>query len=271
MLDDIPGIIDAISKAAPALQIVAIGGFVLWMCMNRLFAFLDNRQQMKREAELEEAKTLRAEAFKTMLGNLVENLKEQSKENTTNLTRVGSTVEAMTHAVMSLHRVVSDVRDRQAKIISRGESLAIVEAKFIDYVRNEALGVFEQSLRRNAYQERKDFVRDRVKTAIGEIITRAHQSLERDYPALSLNLDPFFTERGSGTGGLRYTLCDTMWEKVEPLYLLGRGAKDIDQRVEEMCIILSNIVNDYVTSARETACDIYANCEEDLNETAHGS
>jgi len=251
---DLTAIVNFLTHAAPAIQGIIVVSLLLWFGLNRLIARWDKTEKEKaREAE-NQAKDKRAKEFRDLLTNVTTEMKVTSSTSVEVVKHVTEKLGSLQETVEELGVTMRDLRDRQAQVISKAASIAIVESKF-DYIRAEMVSIFDISLRKNDYISRADFVKMKMGMALGQVVNKAEESLHVDYPGLDADLHPWFEQRGAGGSGSRYTIVDECWSRCERLYEHG---KPIDERVEEMRAIINSVLTDHVQKCKDLVMDLYA-------------
>jgi hypothetical protein len=262
---DITAVVNFLTHVGPAIQALVIGSLLCYLAVNRLIAYLDKKEKVKSRTEENEAKDKRAKEFRDLLTNVTLEMKATAATSVEVVKHVTDKLENLQETVEDLGTTMRDLRDRQAQVISKAASIAIIESKF-DYIRAELTSIFDQSLRKNDYESRSDFIKMKVGMALGQVVIKAEESLHADYPGLTADLHPWFEQRGAGGSGSRYTIVDECWARVEKLYA---HTAPIDERVEEMRAIINSVLTDHVQKCKDTVTDLYAH--EDSLSTAQGS
>lgn len=247
-------VVHAVGSLSTQTQVMIFAAFVLWLVCWRGFAWFDHRARRRQEAVIEAAKERRNEMFCDNMSRLNVLLEQHTSDEEANATNTNRAVGRLAEEVGGLSRRLKDLRDRMSQVMSRHDSLTAIQDKLQDGVRAEVAEVFEQSLRKNDFVRRAEFIQKRVKTALGDILERAHRKLKTEY-ALGVDPDPFFPTRDTADGGTRHTLCDVLWERVQPLYLLSEA--EADKKVEEMRIIVENTISDLVARVTDSVSDLY--------------
>lgn len=215
---------------------LALGAFYLWL-----------RARKQERASKEE----RAERFNdTLLG-----LKDATLHQTVVLDRhtngeqvalseLNGNVTSLGTSVGELHGSINELVARQSGFINRTDSIRLIQTYFEDVVVREIQVLFEVSIKKNDYEERRAFVETRVKTEMANIVGRAAHALS-EYK-LGVNHE-FFFERVPEEQKVRYTVVDALWKKVKPIYLTSG---DCHEKIEEMRVLVENTVKDYVARIR---------------------
>jgi hypothetical protein len=166
---------------------------------------------------------------------------------------LNDSVDSLGVSMQGLHGAMQDLIARQSGAINRTDSLRIVETYFHDVILREIQALLEISLKKNEYQQRKEFIERRIKTEVGNILQRAAKALS-DYK-LSVNC-AFFFEVVPDITRMRYTLVDQIWEKIQPIYLTGQ---EVGAKIEEMRVTVENIVQDYVARIKNEFDEVLYN------------
>ena len=253
-------VIAALGSMSTSMKIMVFSAFILWLVAWRGFAMWDKRMQARADREetrrRDAAERARAEQDRRLnetMGRMCQLFEQHTIEEESNSTAMNNSLANLSNCVDVLGRGVHDLRNRLSNVMSHRDSLTAIAEKMTGGLLADAAAIFDQSLRKNDYVGRPNFIKERVKTAVGAAIGRAYDKLRTEYQ-LSVQLDPFFPTRVGRGGGTRYTLCDTLWDRVEPLY---RREGDKDKKVEEMRVTVANAVGDLVSSAADHATDLY--------------
>jgi hypothetical protein len=150
----------------------------------------------------------------------------------------------MRGTMSGVRKMMTDMLNRNAGFMNKDNSLRLIEQSFTSITR-DATTIFSNSLESDGYANRKDFVRVRVKTLIGQTLDNLRNSLS--YFQMSVDLDLFFETDPNETSTVRYVLANNLWDAVEPLYLQQRDSKE---RLEEMRLNVTLCVGDYLTGIK---------------------
>lgn len=246
----------ALGGLSTTLQWMLFAAFVLWVVVWRGLAWWDSHQANKRRIadEAAAAKLAKAEADARTeqveaVNRLCTVLEQHTSDEDNNAHRLNQSLSDLNENMKSVSVELRTLHERMSLKMSRGDSLTAIEDKLNDGVASKVMEIFDQSLRENNYAERAAFIRNKVKTAIGEALEHAQKKLETSYH-LSVDLAPFFPIRDGSGAGVRHVLCDILWEAVEPLY---RQSSPVEERIEEMRVVVTNRIADQVTTGiRET-------------------
>ncbi len=244
-----------------ALVVLTLVAGVLWWLDRRATrnakaaeAKASEDAETRRQASLSKALSEQARAMSEQtvtlkgLAGAVEGLRRESSTNTQQMCDELSNVAV---CVGAMNKNVRDLRDRQMGVIGRVDSIRICEDKFDHFIRREVEREFEFSLRQNDWANRSNFIRDRVRTKLADIIRTAQRALA-DYK-LGIDTDPYFVQRTTEKG-TRFRLVDDLWEQVEPLYV---HSASVDNRIEEMRVRITNVIGDAVHQAEAEVNDLY--------------
>lgn len=254
-------VIHELTAMNTTLQVMLFAAFVLWIIAWRGFAWWDKRQQAARQEALEAAKAERSERFNENINRMCILLEQHTSEEENNSTTMNRALVSLSSTVGGLGRELRDLRNRLSNVMSRRDTLSAIEEKLTGGVRADLCDIFEQSLRKNDYANRAEFIRRRVKTACGEVLAEAEQKLIAEYN-LAFAPAAFFQLRQGEDGGRRHVLCDVLWEAIEPLY---RTEVAPDRRVEEMRVVVENAISDLVSKGREEVTNIYKDEREGIS------
>jgi len=154
--------------------------------------------------------------------------------------------------------IMEEIRDRQKNVISKTDSVRIILNKFNDVIKREVIAIFEWSIINNDYDNRAEFVRKKVKTAVAEVIILAKKSLAEF--KLSLDLEQFFiTYKDKKSGNIHFKLVDQLWDEVEQIYHKEKYSGDgvAEQQLEEMQIAINNVVTAELTKIQMEINNLY--------------
>lgn len=246
-------LVHALSSLDTGMRWMLFVVFMSWLTVWRGFAWWDTRCERKakvvedeKAAEVALAKDARDQAFIETMNHLASVLSQHTADEENNASRINNTLMRFTDLVGELRRSVGEVHARMSNKTSKRDSLAAIEDQ-LTVLRHEVCNLFAKSLLENDYAARSEFIRTRVKTGIGDVFDRAKHRLTTDYD-LSVPVDPFFAVRDGAEGNTRYTAVDELWDWVEPLY---RSKTPVTERIEEMCVMVGNVINDVVSRGRE--------------------
>lgn len=265
-------VLTALGTLKETVALCAIGFTAVVIVTWLILRHLDRKGEVRAKAE--EAKrlevaTARNEAAKTERAKLMraawDSLTHEVSGMRTDLQRQYQTTDAMSASmktlsgsISALHTSIRDVASRQNGSINRADSIRLVEQAINETLHREVVDIFTYSLRKNDYAKRADFIKQRVKTLIGQAIVRIAASL-REYRHLSINPACYLTYyNDQGTKGVRFSMVDLLWDSVEPLYNAPHPPDGEDPRLDEMRITVSNIFSDITTAGRDRAENIYA-------------
>jgi hypothetical protein len=250
----------ALGNMSASMKLLVFSAFVIWLAAWRGFAMWDKRQQARADAAAtaqraaaDRARDEQARRLNETMGRMCQLLEQHTVEEENHTSTTNISLSRLSDNVGELGRCVHDLQNRLSNVMSHRDSLSAITDRMTGGLAADAAAIFDQSLRKNDYAGRPDFIKERVKTALGKAVGQAYDKLRTEYK-LSIELDPFFPTRPGSGGGVRYVLCDTLWDRVEPLY---RRDGDKDRKVEEMRVTVSNVVGDLVSSATEHATDLY--------------
>ncbi|MCK5604231.1 hypothetical protein KAR91_20250 [Candidatus Pacearchaeota archaeon] len=149
--------------------------------------------------------------------------------------------------------ILCEIRDQTKGAIGKQDSIAIIEQKF-DYVKMEIAQIFEWSITHNHYEERSSFIKRKIKTVVAECLNLTRKSLEQF--DLSVDAKQFFScYVAQETGNIHLILVDNLWDAVEPIY--KKNKIDVDEQLEEMRIIVSNVMSSHVEKIKLKLTKLY--------------
>lgn len=143
-----------------------------------------------------------------------------------------------------VRRLLTEIAYKNAGAMNRDNSLRVIEQSFSNVMRDIVM-IFAASLENNGYTERQDFIRNRVKTTIGQTLDSLRSSLSVFQMSVDLRL--FFRSTTTDEKGERYVLAAQLWDLVEPLY---SSKLPLKERLEEMRLIVPNLIRDYLASTK---------------------
>ena len=152
--------------------------------------------------------------------------------------------EEMKGTMSGVRRLLVEMTQKNAGVMSRDNSLRVIEQSFSSVVRDIVM-IFASSLENNGYNERQEFIKNRVKTTIGQTLDSLRASLS--VFQMSVDIRPFFRSTMTDEKGERYVLAAELWDLVEPLYVSKLPLKD---RLEEMRLLVPNLIRDYLAGTK---------------------
>lgn len=197
----------------------------------------------RREAQDADAsKERRAKAY----GSTMEALRT-AIINQTDLTErtAQQTQDVITSLAGNVSRLVQSIRTMSSKMdgkMSRNDSARFIHHVFEQDLFSDVCAVAERSLRENDYVARSVYVRDKIRTAIGESLIDARNTLS-SYP-LSLNANAYFVVNPDHAGE-RFVLVDLLWAVLEPKF--NHDAGILTHRIEEAYLAIENCLRDYTS------------------------
>ena len=178
---------------------------------------------------------------------------ELSKTTTASLAKTLSKVELsvtrLTESDVWKRRTLEDLLQRITGTLDKESSFHLIDKFFADFARDVG-SIFTYSLEHNGYLERPEFIRDRVKTQMGQSFEALRESLQ--HFQLSVPIAPFFETRETDHRE-RFVIVDRLWTDVEPLYTSKVG---LPGKLDEMRLIVQNLIKDYLTKAKKQASAI---------------
>lgn len=154
--------------------------------------------------------------------------------------------EEMKSTMSGVRKLLTEMAQKNAGLMNRDNSLRVIEQSFANVIRDIVL-IFAASLENNGFDERQEFIRNRVKTTIGQTLDNLRVSLGMFQ--MSVDIRPFFRSQSADDQGDRYVLVTSLWDLVEPLY---RAKTPLKERLEEMRLIVPNRIRDYVAATKHT-------------------
>lgn len=152
--------------------------------------------------------------------------------------------DEMKSTMSGVRRLLAEMTQKNAGVMNRDNSVRVIEQAFSNIVR-DIVAIFTASLENNGYCERPEFIKNRVKTAIGQTLDNLRTSLT--VYQMSIDDGLFFRSIGGDEKGERYALAAELWDMVEPLY---SKKLPINERLEEMRLNVPNYIRDYVAAIK---------------------
>lgn len=152
--------------------------------------------------------------------------------------------EEMKSTMSGVRRLLSDMTQKNAGVMNRDNSIRVIEQSFSNAVRDIVM-IFTTSLENNGYSERSEFIKNRVKTAVGQMLDNLQTSLS--VYQMSVDTKLFFRSAANEDQGERYLLASELWQLVEPLYL---RKLPLNERLEEVRLVVPNYIRDYLASVK---------------------
>lgn len=247
MVDALPITSDDVERVLKALDNTKYGVLVLSAVVVLLIiaAFLLVRWWVMRKEEREQvAKDERSRRLAESLNKLAESHATLAASHAASTERLSETLHNLTKATDRMDASVTVLQQRASGQMSRTVSLRFIRSQLARSAYQDICLLFERSLTENRYAERKQFIADKMRTAIGTVLADVRAEL-RAYP-LAMSPDVFFpTYADPQGGGERFYLCDAIWLAVEPLYL---KKTPLNERLEEAFLAVKNTTNDHYTA-----------------------
>jgi hypothetical protein len=220
------------------LLIVAMA--VLWGVYQLVSKWLERR----REKDTEDSKAARAEVYSKAMNNLATAINQHTLEERTTSAEFIASLSGLTdlsdRVDQSLNLLVAKTNGQ----MNKRDSQRMIRNHLVRTAYREVCFIVERSLTENRFAERAAYVREKVKTAIGEIIAEARNEL-KTYP-LSIAPEVFFKTYGDErSGSERFVLCDQLWDALEPMFKKQTPLRD---RIEEAFLSVENVIKDYYSA-----------------------
>lgn len=164
------------------------------------------------------------------------------------------------HTLNEIKDTLEEVKNGFDGKINKPNSIRIIQSTF-DAVQHRLASVIERSLYHNGYVGAEDYIADKVRTEMSEVLIDARSKLER-FP-LVVSTEHFFLLHDGGAE--RFKLCDLMWVKVEPLF---RAPGDLQSRIERAKLLTRNIVSDYVVTRLQEVPKADLNVTDEMHKQA---
>lgn len=140
----------------------------------------------------------------------------------------------------SVNELVTDILRRTNGFIGHEDSAVIIKLFFLNVSYYEIEKIVHDSLRKNDYISRADWILDRVKSEVGEVLSQCRSTLND--LNLSISITKFFKIDSSQTKE-RFMLVNIIWNGIEEFYTAERT---LDQKLEESSLKIKNMIKDYL-------------------------
>lgn len=187
---------------------------------------------------------------------MIKNLKQLS----TSIDNLSGFVSVRTDKLTS---VLEEIRNMQRNVISKSDSIKIIDDKFNNVVKKDVIETLEWSITNNHYESRYKFIKRKVKTALADIMISAKKSISEFKLSDSIDVDKFFaTYINEKDKNIHLKIVDLIWDAVEETYhkdnYIGNNTDEIlKQQIEEMKTNVSNIINTELIRVITEINDIY--------------
>jgi hypothetical protein len=221
-------VVDPVSLLDHKITWMTLAAFTIWVAYLAVTKWWDYRTQ--------KAKRAQTSALVTGVNELLQSNKQTNlllADNIEHSRRVDSTMQELIL--------------RHSGAIDKEASLHLIDKFFSDLAR-DVVSIFTYSLENNGYEERPDFIRDRVKTSLAQSLESTRNAMS--FFKFSVSLSPFFAAVKTDRAVERFVLCDILWDAVEPFY---KSKHPLSERVEEMRLVVHNKMRDYLTQAKHEA------------------
>jgi hypothetical protein len=261
-----PDVIDTLSKVLEkkftASALIAVGIVAILWLLNKWIDIRSkdksNAAKILRERTQEQAdehrERVRIQEHKELLSamnQLISVNKERIIHEESAFSRLIGLADETQGIVSGMHKVVGDLLSRQAGAINRDDSLRLVERFFMFDVRVDVIAVFNHSLEKDDFVGRAQFVEQRVKSMISQILENTEKALS--VFKISISLDQFFPVTSQG-GVRHYKLCDILWDVIKPLYTHRASLPD---RLEEMRLVIQSKLREFVQNGFHSVHEVY--------------
>jgi hypothetical protein len=197
---------------------------------------------LRNQEMLERKKQLRAAELSGALIRLSTSMEQHTQEDKSAQLKLASALDSVAGVTSKMDSSITVLAQRASGQMTKASSLRQIRRQFAKEITPSICFTLERSLTENKYEERRQFVSQKVKTNIAVLLADTRQDM-RGSP-LAFNPDLFFTTYpDSEGGGERFVLCDLLWDRLEPLYRKNSALKD---RLEEAFLVIQNTVHDYV-------------------------
>ena len=221
---EVPG--GVLSSTLTVINVVALSIFLLYQVIVKWFDWKSKRDE-----------TAKLDSLISGISTFLEAVNKQYAST-------NEFQEEMKATMSGVRKLLTDMTQKNAGVMNRDNSLRVIDQSFNNVVRDIVM-IFASSLENNGYAERQEFIKNRVKTTIGQTLDNLRASLA--VFQMSVDIRPFFRSTSTDEKGERYVLAAELWELVEPLYLSKLPLKD---RLEEMRLNVPNLIRDYVAGTR---------------------
>ena len=208
----------------------------------------------RKERATEKAKSDRAEKYSgalTAVATAMNTHIVQSEEQGRQITEALDNFSRSSH---QLQNTISILIERTSGTINREDSVRIVQECFTRHLYLDICFIVEQSLRHNNYEGHKEYVKRKVKTAMGDAIGEAKAYLSG--LKLAEDANKFFLLVPNQPAE-RFLLCDLVWAEMEPLFERDHTEsykecpEALTQKIEEAFLLIENTISDYLYKCSE--------------------
>lgn len=221
------------------LVLIAVCGIV-WMVYTLTTKWIER----KREKDIEEGKADRAKVYSDAMNGLSKAINQHTMEERQTTTEFISAISGLSEVSEKVDHSIGLLVSKTNGQITKRDSQRMIRNQLVRTVYRDVCFLAERSLTENRYAERATYVREKVKTAIGDMIAEARNEL-RAYP-LSVVPDIFFKTYGDEkSGSERFILCDHLWDAIEPHF---RKNTPLKERIEEAFLAIENTIKDYYSA-----------------------
>lgn len=151
-----------------------------------------------------------------------------------------ATINELGKTTKKANELAQQILSKTSGIIGHEDSACIIKLFFMNVAYNEIEKIVHDSLRKNDYSTRSDWILDRVKSGIGDILSECRSTLNDLNLSISI---PKFFKIDSSQIKERFMLVNIIWGGIEEFY---SSPKTLDQKLEESSLKLRNIIKDYL-------------------------
>jgi len=200
---------------------------------------------IRKERATEKMKQNRADQYANALTSISTAFTSQSAKSDMMMERLNNTMRDVNGSINKVDTCLVSLLTYTSGTINYQDSVRLVKDRFLKEIRRSVYYIIEKSLAENDYENRKEFVSKKVKTAIGDLL----QECRDDLNSYKLAINPrdfFLVTREPGVE--RFLLCDMLWNEIESLY---RSRVDLRHKLEEANLNIENVIKDYLTGLEE--------------------
>lgn len=226
-----------------AIAILAAVFFIIRLILN-----------YRKDGATEKAKSERAEKYSGALTAVATSMNTHIVQSEEQGKQIVEALDGFSHSSNQLQGTISVLIERTSGTVNREDSIRIIKECFTRRLYLDICFIIENSLRHNNYVGHKDYVKRKVKTAIGDSIGEARNYLSS--LKLSEDINKFFLLVPSQQTE-RLMLCDLIWAEMEPLFERDHRESYADcpealtQKIEEAFLLMENILADYLYRCSE--------------------
>lgn len=170
--------------------------------------------------------------------------------------RSGDRDNRLIECMQALVSLTKEMRDRQADIINKTDSLRIIRDKIKNMLEAEIMTAVGWSIDHNHYEDDPAFVRKQIKSDIAKHVDRTKKSIKEFN--LAIDIDKYFDSYIDKTdnNNMHYAIVDKIWDLVEPCYH-HNNYRDLTAQVKDMEMNVTNFMNTFINSIEIDSQNLY--------------